>query len=287
MRPMRVTETVDTAVALFRANWRPFMAIVAIVTIPLTFVQQLVTRGSFQAFPTSFDPSTTTATPAPSAGVVVSTVILSMIGFLIVRPFLTAAMTRAISAAYLAQSVDVGAAYRFALRRFGSVLWVQILEILALIGVGIAFVLVATVLTAAHVVPVVVLLAIGVFILVAVLLVRWIIATPAVVVEDARGAKALRRSWDLTRSSFWRLFGTLLLTYLLAGIVGFIVGTVPTIASAFVPAGWLLRVIGGVLSAIVTTPFISAVTVLLYFDARIRREGLDIAMMLRDIVTER
>jgi hypothetical protein len=59
---------------------------------------------------------------------------------------------------------------------------------------------------------------------------------------------------------------------------------VPTVIGAIVPAGWLLRAAGGVLSAIVTTPFVTAVTVLLYFDARVRREGLDISLMLREIV---
>jgi hypothetical protein len=284
MRPMRVTEVVDAAVNVCRANWKPFAAIVAFVMVPLQFVQQLLTRGSYQSFPMSFDPSTSAST-APSTGVLAVSLVLSLVVLLVIRPFLTAAMIRAISAAYLSEAVDVGEAYRFALRRFGSILWVLVLEIAAWIGAAIGLVALGAALVALHVVPLLVLIVIGAVVLLVIVYVRWVLATAAVVVEDARGTKALGRSWGLTRGAFGRVFGTLLLSGLLASIVGGIVGAIPTVLSLTLPAGWVLRAIGGVLSAIITTPFVTAVTVLLYFDARIRREGLDIALMLREIVT--
>jgi hypothetical protein len=282
MRPMRVAETVDAAVALCRANFKAFAAIVAFVTVPLEFLQQLFTRGAYAGFPMVTEASQNIG--PPSSAVVIAVAILSIAGVLVVRPFLTAAMIRAISAAYLGEPVNVGEVYRFALRRFRSILWVLLLQILALAGAGIGLVLLATVFARVDVVVLTVLVMIGAVALIAVLYVRWVLATAAVVVEDARGTKALGRSWELTRSGFWRLVGTLLLASLLASIVGGILDVVPTVIGAIVPAGWLLRAAGGVLSAIVTTPFVTAVTVLLYFDARVRREGLDISLMLREIV---
>jgi hypothetical protein len=282
MRPMRVGETVDAAVALCRANFKAFASIVAFVTVPLEFLQQLSTRGSYAGFGMVTEPSQNIE--PPSGAVVIATVILSIVGVLVVRPFLTAAMIRAISAAYLGEPVNVGEVYRFALHRFRSIVWVLLLQILALVGAGIGLVLLGTIFAQLDVIVLTVLVVIGAVVAIAVLYVRWVLGTAVVVVEDARGTKALGRSWELTRSGFWRLVGTLLLASLLASIVGGILEVVPTVIGTLVPAGWVLRAVGGVLSAIVTTPFVTAVTVLLYFDARIRREGLDISLMLREIV---
>jgi hypothetical protein len=283
---MRVTEVVDAAVNLCRANWKAFAAIVAFVTVPLQFVQQLATRGSYELFPMSFDPAAPSSSGPASTGVLLVTAILSLVALLVVRPFLIAAMIRGISSAYLSEPVVVGDVYRFALRRFGSILWVLLLEILAWLGVAVAAFALGGAFVAAHVAPLLALVVIGTIVLIALLYVRWVLATAAVVVEDARGTSALGRSWQLTRASFWRLTGTLVLTGLLSSIVGALVAAAPTILSLYVPAGWVLRTIGGVLSAVITTPFVTAVTVLLYFDARVRREGLDIALMLREIVAK-
>jgi hypothetical protein len=282
MRPMRVGETVDAAVALCRANFKAFAAIVAFVTVPLEFMQQLFTRGAYAGFPMMTEPSQNIG--PPSTAVLVATGILSIVGLLVVRPFLTAAMIRAISAAYLGEPVNVGEVYRFALRCFRSILWVLFLQILALAAAGLGLALLAMVFAQLDVTVLTIIVAIGAVAVIAVLYVRWVLATAAVVVENARGTKALGRSWELTRSGFWRLVGTLLLATLLASIVGGILDVVPTVIGAILPAGWLWRAAGGVLSAIVTTPFVTAVTVLLYFDARVRREGLDISLMLREIV---
>jgi hypothetical protein len=100
----------------------------------------------------------------------------------------------------------------------------------------------------------------------------------------------LGRSWRLSKGLSWHIFGTLLL----AGIIAAIVGLIFLVPSAIVTAnetfsgtvsstGWVLRTILGSLSTIVVSPFSSAVGVLLYFDARIRKEGFDLAMMAREV----
>ena len=47
--------------------------------------------------------------------------------------------------------------------------------------------------------------------------------------------------------------------------------------------GWLLRFVGASIAGIVTTPFLSMIPVLLYFDMRVRKEGFDLEVMAREL----
>lgn len=145
--------------------------------------------------------------------------------------------------------------------------------------------------------------ALGVFVIVAALAgvfvvgVRITMSTPALVLEDLGVLASLRRSWALTRGRFWRTFGVLLVAGLLVGVVqqvlgfGFqLVGTVLGLAvgsTLRTDAGDLVSVVtsvafsvvGALVAAMVCQPFVAAVTALLYTDARIRKEGFDLALV--------
>ena len=53
--------------------------------------------------------------------------------------------------------------------------------------------------------------------------------------------------------------------------------------AAIGPAGWPLYAIGISLAAIITTPFTTLITVLLYFDLRIRKEAFDLEVMAHEM----
>ncbi|HYV02763.1 MAG TPA: glycerophosphoryl diester phosphodiesterase membrane domain-containing protein, partial [Actinomycetota bacterium] len=123
--------------------------------------------------------------------------------------------------------------------------------------------------------------------------IRFTFGTTVVVIEGARGTKALRRSWRLAKGSFWRILGTLLLAAILAAVVTGIV-TIPTTliangtGSPFTvedASGWPIRAVGSTIASVIVTPFTALVRVLLYFDMRIRKEGFDIAVMAHDLAT--
>jgi membrane-anchored glycerophosphoryl diester phosphodiesterase (GDPDase) len=141
-------------------------------------------------------------------------------------------------------------------------------------------------------------LAVPVFVVVACLLwVRLAFAAPALLLERVGVGRALQRSWRLTVGSWWRVFGVLLLTAVIAvvaggllsapfGLVGTVVaealgGGSPDDGTAFrngLLVSQAIANIGSVLASTVTAPFTAAVTALLYIDLRIRREGLDVAL---------
>jgi hypothetical protein len=104
---------------------------------------------------------------------------------------------------------------------------------------------------------------------------------------------AIKRSWELSRGSFWRLFGILLLTEIIVGIaaallslpfgiIGSIVGggTISLFSAAATAsiADVTIAAIGSIIASTITRPISAGVTVLLYADLRMRREGLDLAL---------
>ncbi len=110
------------------------------------------------------------------------------------------------------------------------------------------------------------------------------------VVEEGRGTGALRRSWRLARGLTGKILGTMLLAGLIVYALFFIVGIILFVAllpsldtlvrggeigAGFYAASYALNA----LVRIFTTPFLTLVIVLLYFDARMRKEGFDLEVM--------
>ncbi|HEY4570489.1 MAG TPA: hypothetical protein VIH10_13520 [Kribbella sp.] len=103
---------------------------------------------------------------------------------------------------------------------------------------------------------------------------------------------ALRRSWQLVRGKFWRVFGILLFGGLVVNIVGYalqfgVSALIVTVgawagdddgAAATVVAIVLGTAVGlaALLMLIASLAFMSAVQALIYLDLRVRREGLDL-----------
>jgi possible integral membrane protein len=97
----------------------------------------------------------------------------------------------------------------------------------------------------------------------------------------------MRRSWQLTKGSFWRVVGILLIAALitsaLTGIVSTILGAAGGLAAAQENADAYAAIMAGtnflnsVLQAAIL-PFSAAVTALTYIDLRMRKEGLDVEL---------
>ncbi|WP_415840795.1 glycerophosphoryl diester phosphodiesterase membrane domain-containing protein, partial [Nocardiopsis rhodophaea] len=119
--------------------------------------------------------------------------------------------------------------------------------------------------------------------------VRTSLAMPVAVLERLGPGQSLARSWRLTRGSWWRVFGILLLSALVAALVSGILSTpfslVGMVAAITAPGAAWVYVVGGttsfvgtVIAGALTVPFVVGVTTLLYVDLRMRREGLDLRL---------
>jgi hypothetical protein len=265
------------------------MLIVAFVTVPLTFLQELAIRNSPFLNPQQITFNPATGQPNFTADQLTRPFIIiglfALIQYFLIRPFLTAATIHAVARGYLGDMPTVEGSYKFALSRLGSILWVILLQTFAIFGV----ILLPALLAAAgqNNGGVIVLFFVGfiaalVFAVIA--WIRWSFGTVAVVVEEQRGTKALGRSWRLSKDFAGKIFGALFVAGLIAGILSGIFAAIPSgLAQNAGGAAWFIRAVGNSIASIITTPFITIVVVLLYFDLRIRKEGLDLAVMAQEL----
>ena len=114
------------------------------------------------------------------------------------------------------------------------------------------------------------------------LYVRLALAGPALVLERSGIRTALRRSGVLVHGAWWRTLGILLLAQVVAQVAGGVL-TVPFalidgFSGEVTTLGQIGNQVGAGLALVITAPFSSGVTALLYLDRRMRAEGLDVTL---------
>ncbi len=126
-------------------------------------------------------------------------------------------------------------------------------------------------------------------------MIRFSLASPALMLEKQGIKKAMSRSAKLVQGTWWRIFGIQLLATIIANVVASIIVIPFTLLAAAVSGdgvtGWLdsggsslgwtfliVSGIGAVIGSMITFPITAGVTVLLYIDQRIRREALDLEL---------
>jgi hypothetical protein len=117
------------------------------------------------------------------------------------------------------------------------------------------------------------------------------LAAPAIVLEGHGVLTGLRRSFALTKGAFWRILGITLVAGLLAYIATVLLGlplavirvTILFVSGQGSDSGQMIQTFVSHLSALltgaITTPFVAAVTGLLYIDRRMRLEALDVVLL--------
>ena len=87
------------------------------------------------------------------------------------------------------------------------------------------------------------------------------------------------------RPRLFPVMGVALLAGLLASVLASVFGFVPTLLAAAAPGSWrwLIHGLGAIPVSIVVRPFVTIVATLLYFDGRIRNEGMDLEIMAANL----
>jgi hypothetical protein len=227
-------------------------------------------------------------------GVILPALAVTILLSLLLTAALTGMLSGVIGRGVLGRKVSLAQAWRGG--RVGPVIGTSFLLLLIGICVPLPVVVIAIVLTLLHLGPVAGLIGVlggiasvvfGLF-----LLIRLSMTLPALVLERISPWSAIKRSFELSRGSWWRLFGILLLTEIIVFVASLVLSIPFTIigsvlggsaglfsASAKVSlASLIVGAIGGILASTVTAPVKAGVTVLLYTDLRMRREGLDLAL---------
>lgn len=264
---MSLGEMLDAAIKVCLANWRTLLKTVLIVVVPVQIVSTLV-NADYTVSSFDFDASSSRSTQESLdelnqylGGLAISTLLqLAAVGLA------TAACFRAIAADYLAERPDWRASLAYAVARWRSLLLVTALYV---VGVGLG--------TLLFVAP-------GVWLFVA-----WAVAMPVLLVEGQRGSSALRRSFVLVQGRWWRTFGTLLVGFILAGILStvvqgvFVFGIVAAEGNdALVLA---LSALSGIIGMVFSAPLQAALLTVVYFDLRVRKEGYDLELLAHELGT--
>jgi hypothetical protein len=252
-RPRGVGEILVHAFKLYRLHWQNLVAIVAVVVVPVTIVQVLVTdlvigdtltesgfRGGVEVVEADL--------PAILLGGLTALVIT-----VLTWAVLTGAITRAAAGTFLGRDLQMDESYRYGLAHLGSIILVGLLEGLAVLA---GFILL--------VIP-------GIIVLT-----RLWVSIPALVIEDRRGREALKRSWNLVKGFSWPVFGTILV----AGILTALFSSLLTLPFGDNTLG---RIAGQSLATVITTPYSILVGILIYLNLRIRKEQYGEADLERDL----
>ncbi|MET9827538.1 glycerophosphoryl diester phosphodiesterase membrane domain-containing protein, partial [Streptomyces sp. NPDC006349] len=300
LRPLGVGEILDGAVSTMRTYWRTVLGIsltVAVFTeVIVVLLQGLVLDDTSADVLNDPDASLSELGDALTDTTINSGVVflISLIGTVLATALLTTVTSRAV----LGRPVTTAEAWRDArpqvLKLFGLIL-LLLLIVFGIVTVAMAPGLIVT--AAAGVgagVALTVLGFLGGGIVAVWLMVRFSLASPALMLEKQGIKKAMGRSVKLVRGSWWRVFGIQLLATVIANVVASII----VIPFAFLAAavggdgvsgflegtgglGWtflLVSGIGSVIGSMITFPITAGVTVLLYIDQRIRREALDLEL---------
>jgi len=299
LRPVAVGEILDGAFTSIRRNPKATLGIAAVVLtisgiittiLELFLLSQLGLRtGSGQAL--------TGAQLAGMLAVVIPSGLTALVLAFIVQILLTGLLAAVVGRSVLGGRTTAGEAWRIARPRLPALLLATLLAALALIGpwAGLAALLILSGAAGAPGGLVIAVLLLGAIACVVVDVWFWTMfsMSAAAVVLECRGpAQALGRSWRLVRGSFWRVFGTLLLAALIVLVASSVLRLPFTVISAALSSGsaplaqaiqpsvasLVIGAVGGIVAGAITQPISADVTVLLYVDLRMRREGLDLAL---------
>jgi hypothetical protein len=253
MRQLNLAETLDASIKTVRERWRTLAIIMLVVTVPMQVAKVAITATTFEDYKVGSGVPTTPVDVNGDGDALIlggtALLTLTILGYLLG----TVACYRVIAQARRGEEVGARAALRYAVEGLGPALWLTIMLVLGIVLGLFAFI-----------VP-------GFWLLVA-----WSVAYPALLVEDLRGVGALRRSFGLTQGAWWATLGRLATAYLLVIAIGALLsGVIIAPFDEASLAALIAQAVASLLTSLFTTPFVAAVTTLVYFDLRARKEGFD------------
>ncbi|MBX3286968.1 MAG: hypothetical protein KF703_16595 [Actinobacteria bacterium] len=264
LRPLSLGELLDASFRIYRSRARTLLLAVAVPVVPVLVFSSLVSLSA----QTSLTVDSTTGVPTLDGGDLALTAagfLVTVVASLVATAIATAACFRSISGAYVGDDPDWRESLRFAVSRLWSVIGLSLLTGLATVA-GVLVCLVG------------ILYPMAIF----------AVAVPALLMEGLGPASSMGRSRDLVRGSGWRVLGIVLLGTLLAFAFQAVV-SIPLGVLLLVDPGpvvsQVITVLVQVLATVVVTPFSAALTMALYVDLRVRKEGFDLVLWAQRLGT--
>ncbi|MCT4355963.1 hypothetical protein M5362_22755 [Streptomyces sp. Je 1-79] len=298
LRPLGVGEILDGAVSTMRTYWRTVLAITVTVAV-ISQIADILVQRFLVPTPPEINPDASPSEALAQLGDTLQTSLIASIPAVLILMMATlvsaALLTVVISRAVLGRPVSIGAAWQEGRPRLLKLLGLTLL--LPLMSAAVMFVALLPGILVGDAAGggLLFLGALGGLAIVIWLMVRFSLASPALMLERQGIVQSMKRSAKLVQGSWWRIFGITLLTQLILFIVAMIIaipfaiiaiavdgeGFSGLLSGAEPEFGWsflIITGIGGVITNAITYPISAGVTVLLYIDQRIRREALDLEL---------
>jgi hypothetical protein len=266
IRPRSPTELVDASFQFLRRFYAPLVTICAIAKAPDALIR-IILRSHMN------DPMV--MVKAPGAWLAVN--LIAIASFVAADSILVVAITDG----YLKGEVDLPRAFRTGAPRIMAALGAFCIRLLMVLGICVVCIVPFAILVMANVPFAPYLLAPLVGIFAAYPLLRTFATTASVILERERAVAAVKRSFRLTENSLAHIFFSLGLAFVLSFIFSGI--------TAYLGLTLFSRSMAGIVQSLVVIPiypFFAVVATLLYYDLRIRKEGFDLEVILREIGTD-
>jgi len=261
LRPLSAGDIVDEAIGLYRRNFKLFLSIGAVVLVPAGVIQLIL------------------ALLAGESGLNVFTIssllwwflsiVVAAIGYVAV----ISTMAIAASERWLERPMTVGEAYSRAFSRIGPLVGLVLIYGLVVVGLSVTVIGIPFAIY---------------------LLVAWLLSVQVLLVEGAGVRAALGRSRELVAGHWWRVVGIVFLLLIIQAVISAFF-TLPATIFGFgslfsdptgtdvSPLVIALDAIGSTAGQIVVGPIAYCAYILLYYDLRVRKEGLDIELTARSL----
>jgi Membrane domain of glycerophosphoryl diester phosphodiesterase len=315
IRPLSLGELLDRAFTLYRENFWVFVGIMAIpaaLGIPATFLLLEINRA------VGITPG---AAAPPNPAVVFALLgwyalffVVGSVVYSMVYTVIAAAMTFAVSEAYLGRKTSIAEAYKSVRGKVWRLLGLALNVLLRLMGISIlvtaviggvgALLIGAMTLATGSVLAgassaivgiVVALMFLALYALIIAAMVylalRYAVSIQALVLENLGVLASIRRSLQLTKGRRGQVFVAMLLAFLI-GVVGsmvfympFYIPTMVMVARNHVVPTWrsLLSSMFAAIGSSITGPIFMIVLVLCYYDTRVRKEAFDLQFMMASL----
>lgn len=289
LRPMGIADILDETVEIYKSNFLLLIGIAAVFFVPYFLLTSFIESQSIHFGNTAY-----------FAGNIINALI-KLFFYLIVLPFVTGAMTIAISDRYLQKETTIADCFK---QITGGGLWWSLLGanilvfLIACLAFGIPIGMIAIGIWAyttggfGIAIGVIVILAAIAGILLAVhIMMRMILVAPSLVIEKTSAFNSLARSWNLMHGNVLKGLAVVVIVAIVVSILEAIIvaplsiliavngiqGTEPSML--FIVLLSLLSMIAGT----ILQPASSIANILIYYDARIRKEGFDLELLANEL----
>jgi hypothetical protein len=268
-------ELLDRTFRIYRENFATLIGLVALVTIPLSIINLVLTLPSLSTM-TDFATFGRPADTSQLTSTVCLSTLLSLVIGLLQFVLNNAPITYITSESQMGRKVSMGEAFRATRPRFSSLAFGVILFGLVIVAASLFLGLISALCAIAFA-------AFGIVVYIGIATYSFLV--PVLVLENVGASFGINRSWSLGKARFWMVVAVSTSITVLTFII----------ALAFSAAGlWLVyqiippttpfvtrQLIESALSTFIslfTVPLLPIALTLLYYDTRTRLEGLDIAL---------